>query len=107
MTLRQRFSTSWRTTATRSPTRSPTKVKAVPRRNGMRTNGVFPGLSRREVDVLERVAAGKTNRDIAAELYLSVRTVDRHVSRIFQKLGVSSRAAAASAFERSRRRNRS
>jgi DNA-binding NarL/FixJ family response regulator len=41
-----------------------------------------------------------TNRQIGTELYLSVRTVDRHVSRIFDKLGVSSRAAATSVFER-------
>jgi DNA-binding NarL/FixJ family response regulator/tetratricopeptide (TPR) repeat protein len=59
-------------------------------------------LSRREVEVMELVAAGKTNREIAARLYLSVRTVDRHASRIFAKLGVSSRAAAASVFERAR-----
>jgi DNA-binding NarL/FixJ family response regulator len=48
------------------------------------------------------VAAGRTNREIAEQLYLSVRTVDRHVSRIFDKLGVKSRAAAASEFERAR-----
>jgi DNA-binding NarL/FixJ family response regulator len=46
------------------------------------------------------VATGKTNREIASQLYLSVRTVDRHVSRIFEKLGVGSRAAATSQFER-------
>jgi DNA-binding NarL/FixJ family response regulator len=40
------------------------------------------------------MAAGRTNRVIAAELVLSVRTVDRHVSHIFATLGVSSRAAA-------------
>jgi DNA-binding NarL/FixJ family response regulator len=52
------------------------------------------GLSAREVEVLRRLAAGETNKAIAAELVLSVRTVDRHVSNIFAKLGVSSRAAA-------------
>jgi DNA-binding NarL/FixJ family response regulator len=60
------------------------------------------GLSRRESEVMELVSAGKTNRQIAAALFLSVRTVDRHLSRIFEKLEVSSRAAASSAFERAR-----
>jgi DNA-binding CsgD family transcriptional regulator len=53
------------------------------------------GLSRRETEVLRRLAAGATNKAIAAELVLSVRTVDRHVSNIFVKLGVSTRTAAA------------
>jgi DNA-binding CsgD family transcriptional regulator len=52
------------------------------------------GLSRRELEVLRRVAAGKTNKEIATELVLSERTVERHVSNIFVKLGVSTRAAA-------------
>jgi DNA-binding CsgD family transcriptional regulator len=52
------------------------------------------GLTERELEVLRMVAAGETNRAIAAALVLSVRTVDRHVSNIFAKLGVSSRAAA-------------
>ncbi len=52
------------------------------------------GLTPREVEVLRLVATGKTNRAIAAELYLSEKTVARHVSNIFTKLGVSSRAAA-------------
>ncbi len=59
------------------------------------------GLSARELEVLRRVAAGETNRAIAAALVLSERTVDRHVSNLFVKLGVSSRAAAtAFAYER-------
>lgn len=58
------------------------------------------GLTPRELQVLRLVAAGKTNKAIAAELFLSERTVDRHVSNIFTKLGVSSRAAAtAYAYE--------
>jgi ATP/maltotriose-dependent transcriptional regulator MalT len=52
------------------------------------------GLTRRELQVLRLVAGGETNRSIATELVLSERTVDRHVSNIFTKLGVSSRAAA-------------
>jgi DNA-binding NarL/FixJ family response regulator len=52
------------------------------------------GLTARELQVLSLVAAGTTNRAIASELVLSERTVDRHVSNIFTKLGVSSRTAA-------------
>ena len=54
------------------------------------------GLSAREIEVLRLVAAGRTNHAIASELYLSERTVHRHISNIFDKLGVHSRTAAAS-----------
>jgi DNA-binding NarL/FixJ family response regulator len=58
------------------------------------------GLTRREVEVLRLVAAGKSNREIAAELYLSVKTVGRHLSNIFGNIEVTSRAAAtAFAYE--------
>lgn len=53
------------------------------------------GLSPREVKVLKHVAAGETNKEIAEELQLSVRTVDRHLSNIFSKLGATSRTEAA------------
>ena len=52
------------------------------------------GLSPRELQVLRLVAQGATNKSIAAELVLSERTIDRHLSNIFAKLRVSSRAAA-------------
>jgi ATP/maltotriose-dependent transcriptional regulator MalT len=52
------------------------------------------GLTRRELEVLKLVATGSTNRQIAADLALSEKTVDRHVSNIFAKLDVPSRAAA-------------
>ena len=58
------------------------------------------GLTARELDVLRLVATGKTNRSIAGDLFLSEKTVARHVSNIFTKLGLSSRAAAtAYAYE--------
>ena len=58
------------------------------------------GLTEREVEVLRMVATGRSNPDIAAALVLSEKTVARHLSNIFTKLGVSSRtAAAAFAFE--------
>ncbi len=51
-------------------------------------------LTPRELQVLRLVAAGKTNKAIAAELFLSEKTVDRHVSNIFNKIDVPTRAAA-------------
>jgi DNA-binding CsgD family transcriptional regulator len=52
------------------------------------------GLSQRELEVLRLVAAGRTNRQIAAELVISLHTVTRHVSNIFDKTGASNRAEA-------------
>jgi DNA-binding NarL/FixJ family response regulator len=58
------------------------------------------GLTPREQQVLRLVATGKTNKAIAIELFVSEKTVDRHVSNIFRKLNVPSRAAAtAYAYE--------
>jgi DNA-binding NarL/FixJ family response regulator len=53
-------------------------------------------LTKRELQVLRLVAAGKSNKAIASELFVSPRTIDRHVSNLFGKLDVSSRAAATS-----------
>ena len=59
------------------------------------------GLSPREVEVLTLVAAGKTNKAIALELFISEKTVGRHVSNILAKLGLASRTeATAYAFRR-------
>ena len=52
------------------------------------------GLTDRELEVLRMLTTGATNRAIAADLVVSERTIDRHVSNIFTKLGVSTRAAA-------------
>jgi DNA-binding NarL/FixJ family response regulator len=52
------------------------------------------GLTPRELQVLRQIAAGKTNKAMAADLSVSERTIDRHVSNILVKLGVPSRAAA-------------
>jgi DNA-binding NarL/FixJ family response regulator len=64
------------------------------------------GLTARETEVLRLVAAGKSNREVAANLVISEHTVARHVQNIFAKLGVSSRTAAtAYAFEHDMVRN--
>ena len=74
-----------------------TRVEALTRA------GVAPsahGLSPRELQVLRLLAAGKSNHAIARELVLADKTVDRHVTNIFAKIDVSSRAAAtAYAFQ--------
>jgi ATP/maltotriose-dependent transcriptional regulator MalT len=53
------------------------------------------GLSPRELDVLKLVARGRSNREIAEELFLSVRTVERHVTNIYAKLGATGKVARA------------
>jgi DNA-binding CsgD family transcriptional regulator len=57
--------------------------------------GVPFGLTAREMEVLRLVAAGRGNREIAAELFISPRTASVHVSNILSKLSVSSRGEAA------------
>ena len=61
-----------------------------------------PGpLSQRELEVLELVAAGSTNREAAARLFISEATIKSHLLNIYGKLGVSDRAAAvAEAYNR-------
>jgi DNA-binding CsgD family transcriptional regulator len=64
-------------------------------RLGARRSGRW-GLTPAEAKVAELVAAGRTNREVAAELFLSVKTVEGNLSRIYRKLGVRSRAELAS-----------
>lgn len=71
----------------------PPDVAAQPKRGRARLAG---GLTEREAEVLRLVAQGLTNKMIAAELHLSEKTVGRHLSNIYNKLGVNSRAAATS-----------
>ncbi|MFE9750970.1 ATP-binding protein [Saccharothrix saharensis] len=61
-----------------------------PARRGRR--GYGNDLSPREVEIARLVAAGQTNREIAEKLFLSARTVERHVARLFRKLRIRSRA---------------
>ncbi len=80
------------------------RLGARPDRDRLSAAGDASGeglLTPREVEVLRLLATGKTNKAIAEELFVSNRTIDRHVSNILTKLGVSSRtAAAAHALER-------
>ena len=60
----------------------------------------LPELSNRERDVIALVAAGMDNEEIGARLFISVRTVERHLSNVYVKLGVSGKAARAAAAAR-------
>lgn len=65
--------------------------------------GAFPGwaaLTAREKEIAELVAQGLTNREIAADLYIGMRTVDTHVAHILAKLGVRRRSAVAATLSR-------
>jgi DNA-binding CsgD family transcriptional regulator len=66
------------------------------------TDAGVASLSEREREIADLVATGRTNREIAAELFLSEKTVENHLGRIFRKLGVRKRAAVAGAIERDR-----
>ena len=55
----------------------------------------FNKLSTREMDVLEEIVKGSTNREIATELFISVNTVKHHIHSILDKLGVENRRQAA------------
>jgi DNA-binding CsgD family transcriptional regulator len=62
----------------------------------------MPGLTRREREILNLVAEGKTNVEIAEQLWVSPATVRKHLENVYAKLGVHTRTAAA-AFVRERR----
>ncbi|GAA2876276.1 hypothetical protein GCM10010517_37380 [Streptosporangium fragile] len=55
---------------------------------------IVPRLSRRETEVMELIATGRSNGQIAQHLFLSEKTVKNHVNRIYAKLGVDSRGTA-------------
>jgi DNA-binding NarL/FixJ family response regulator len=75
------------------------RVTRRPRRDD---EGILSELSPREREVANEVAAGKTNRDIAATLFLSEKTIDSHLGRIYAKLDVHSRAALTAIVTRQR-----
>ena len=70
-------------------------AQGIPRGPSTLTRSNPAGLTARQVEVLELLAEGLTNAEIADRLVLSVRTVDTHVAAVLAKLGVSSRTEAA------------
>ena len=77
---------------TRISTASGPELGAEP---ALKSNLILPdGLTDREVQVLRLVAGGRTNNEIAAELVLSIRTVERHIGNIYAKIGAHGRADA-------------
>ncbi len=56
--------------------------------------GLIEALSERELEVLELIAAGKSNKEVASELFLAIGTVKKHINNIFGKLGAKSRTQA-------------
>ena len=78
------------------------KASASRQRRGSGTTGAIDALSGREREIAELVADGLTNREIAGRLFLSGKTVEGHLTNVFAKLGVSSRAGVAEAVGRER-----
>ncbi|REL39195.1 hypothetical protein DYD21_04365 [Rhodohalobacter sp. SW132] len=72
------------------------KIKSIP---SGQTDGLTPDtFTGREMEILCEMARGKSNPEIASDLFISVRTVERHVSNIYAKLGISGRSARADAI---------
>jgi DNA-binding NarL/FixJ family response regulator len=67
---------------------------AVPRGKGQTTRDHAAGLTARQTEVLELLAEGLTNAEIADRLFISYRTVENHVSAVLMKLDVPTRSAA-------------
>jgi DNA-binding CsgD family transcriptional regulator len=69
-------------------------LEAAGHRTAPRRREVVAGLSEREVEVLRLIARGFTMKQMAVELAISIKTVDRHIQNIYTKIGVSTRAGA-------------
>jgi DNA-binding NarL/FixJ family response regulator len=80
-----------------------TRLGAQAPRPGRTADGTAGGLSEREVQVAELVSAGMTNKEVGRRLYLSPKTVEAHLSRVYAKLGVRSRMELSKVLARSPR----
>ena len=76
-------------------------ARTEPRGPSGAAGGGIESLSRREHEIATLVTERKTNKEVAAELFLSEKTVESHLRNIFAKLGASSRVDVARAVERS------
>jgi DNA-binding NarL/FixJ family response regulator len=97
---RERYTAAWEAGAARpveaivAELVEPT-VSAEPARAGAQTEGgPSPGLTPAETAVLRLLASGHTTREIATDLVVAVSTVERHITHVYQKLGVRNRAEA-------------
>lgn len=77
-----------------SPSLALAYLKSQHAQGGEMRNSALEALSDREREILELLAEGQSNKTIAARLYLSIRTVEGHLARIYSKLGVHSRTEA-------------
>jgi DNA-binding CsgD family transcriptional regulator len=74
----------------------PRQVPSAVRADEAVTDAPAPSLTPREVELLRLIAAGRTSGEISRELSLSIRTVGRHITNIYNKIGARSRSEATS-----------
>lgn len=75
--------------------RARAELRASGERSRRRDPSTLDDLTAQEVQIANLVAQGRTNRDIAAQLFLSPRTIDFHLRNVFRKLGLTSRTELA------------
>jgi DNA-binding NarL/FixJ family response regulator len=71
-------------------------IRGLVSQEGVKTDGILPSspISAREAQVLRLIAGGRSNREIADDLVLSVRTVERHITNLYAKIGARGKADA-------------
>jgi DNA-binding NarL/FixJ family response regulator len=70
-------------------------LKTVHRQHALEQRHEAPEFTGREVEILRLLAEGKNNEEIAQQLFLSVRTVEKHLTNLYLKMGVSGKSARA------------